>query len=172
LGPLVPALPDRLPDRDGRIDLAPADVIADLERLRRSLDETPPSLQLIGRREPRSVNSWCHNLPTLMRGRRGCFLLVHPGDADTAGISDGDRARLSSRVGSIEVTVQITETMMPGVVCLPHGHGHGQAGTRLKVAAEHAGVSMNDLTDPAEIDPLSGNAVLSGVPVSIEPLAR
>ena len=172
LGPLVPALPERLPSRSRRIDLAPEDVIADFERLRRSLGETPPRLQLIGRREPRSVNSWCHNLPTLMRGRRGCFLWVHPSDADALGIADGAPVRLSSRVGSIEVTVQTTDTVMPGVVCLPHGHGHGQAGTRLKLAAEHAGVSMNDLTDPAEIDPLSGNAVLSGVPVSIEPLAR
>jgi anaerobic selenocysteine-containing dehydrogenase len=118
------------------------------------------------------VNSWCHNLPTLMRGRRGCFLWVHPSDTDALGIADGAPVRLSSRVGSIEVTVQTTDTVMPGVVCLPHGHGHGQAGTRLKLAAEHAGVSMNDLTDPAEIDPLSGNAVLSGVPVAIEPLAR
>jgi anaerobic selenocysteine-containing dehydrogenase len=170
LGPLDRALPERLPSRSRRIDLAPEDLIADLSRLRRSLDEPPPKLQLIGRREPRSVNSWCHNLPTLMRGRRGCFLLVHPSDADAAGIEDGGRARLSSRAGSIEVTVQTTDAVMPGVVCLPHGHGHGQPGTRLKLAAEHAGVSMNDLTDPAEIDPLSGNAVLSAVPVSIEPL--
>jgi anaerobic selenocysteine-containing dehydrogenase len=172
LGPLAPALPERLPSRSRRIDLAPEDVIADIERLRRSLGETPAGLQLIGRREPRSVNSWCHNLPTLMRGRRGCFLWVHPSDADALGVADGAPVRLSSRVGSVEVTVQTTDTMMPGVVCLPHGHGHGQAGTRLKLAAEHAGVSMNDLTDPAEIDPLSGNAVLSGVPVAIEPLAR
>ena len=172
LGPLVPALPERLPGRSRRIELAPEDVIVDFERLRRSLDEPPPRLQLIGRREPRSVNSWCHNLPTLMRGRRGCLLHVHPADADALGIDNGAAVRLASRVGSIEVRVHITEAVMPGVVCLPHGHGHGLEGSRLKVAAEHAGASMNDLTDPAEIDPLSGNAVLSGVPVAIEPRAR
>jgi anaerobic selenocysteine-containing dehydrogenase len=172
LGPLVPALPERLPGRSRRIDLAPEDVIADFQRLRRSLGEPPPRLQLIGRREPRSVNSWCHNLPTLMRGRRGCFLYVHPADADALGIENGAAVRLASRVGSIEVRVHITEAVMPGVVCLPHGHGHGLAGSRMKLAAEHAGASMNDLTDPAEIDPLSGNAVLSGVPVAVGPPAR
>jgi anaerobic selenocysteine-containing dehydrogenase len=171
LGALVPALPERLHTADGRIDLAPEEVLADFERLGRSLAEAPPKLSLVGRREPTSINSWTHNLPTLMRGRPRCVLYVHPADAEAAKLRSGVVARVSSRAGAIEVPVEITEAVMPGVVSLPHGYGHAREGIRMKLAAEHAGASINDLTDPAEVDPLSGNAVLSGVPVEIAPLA-
>jgi anaerobic selenocysteine-containing dehydrogenase len=93
---------------------------------------------------------------------------MHPADAAARGIGPGDWVRVSSRVGAVEVPVRVTESVMRGVVALPHGYGHGGEGIRLHVAAEHAGASCNDLTDPAEIDPLSGNAVLSGVPVRVD----
>jgi anaerobic selenocysteine-containing dehydrogenase len=57
---------------------------------------------------------------------------------------------------------------MPGVVSIPHGWGHDAPGVRLRVAAEHAGVNSN-LVAPTEVDPLSGNAVLNGIPVELEP---
>ena len=172
LGPLSPCLPDRLPKRvDGtgpEIDIAPEEIVADLVRLRASLAETPPPLVLIGRREMRTVNSWSHNLPSLVKGRVRCVLYIHPTDAEARQIHNGDRVKLTSRVGAVEVPAELTDAVMPGVVSLPHGYGHGVPGIQLKVAAEHAGASMNDLTDPAEIDPLSGTAVLSGVPVRVE----
>jgi anaerobic selenocysteine-containing dehydrogenase len=170
LGALVPALPQRLHSPNKRIDLAPRELIAECERLRKSLAEPPPKLVLIGRREPTSINSWTHNLPTLMKGRPRCVLHVHPSDAGPLKLRSGARVRLTSRVGAIEVPVEITDALMPGVVSLPHGYGHAREGIRMKLAAEHAGASINDLTDPAEIDPLSGNAVLSGVPVELEAL--
>jgi anaerobic selenocysteine-containing dehydrogenase len=172
LGPLEPCLPDRLPDRaDGEgahVDIAPRAIIADLERARATLAEPPPPLLLIGRREMRSVNSWSHNLPSLVSGRPRCVLQMHPEDARAHRIQPGDRVRVSGRVGAVEVPVELTDAVMRGVVSLPHGYGHGVPGIRLKVAAEHAGASMNELTDPAEIDPLSGTAVLSGIPVQLE----
>jgi len=172
LGPLTPRLPDRLPNRpDGtgaQIDIAPKEIVGDLTRLRASLAETPPPMLLIGRREMRSVNSWCHNLPSLVKGRMRCVLHIHPADAELQQIRTGDRVRVVSRVGAVEVPAELTDAMMRGVVSLPHGYGHGAPGIQLKVAAKHAGVSINDLTDPAEIDPLSGTAVLSGIPVRVE----
>ena len=57
--------------------------------------------------------------------------------------------------------------MMPGVVSLPHGWGHDQAGTQLNLAAERPGVNLNALLDEQRRDPLSGNSVLSGVAVSL-----
>jgi len=172
LGPLEPCLPERLPARSDRkqrrIDLAPAEIVADLVRLRRSLTRQPPDLILVGRREARTVNSWSHNFPTLVTGPSRCVLSMHPADAEARGIGPGDWVRVSSRVGAVEVPVQVTESVMRGVVALPHGYGHRGEGIRLHVAAQHAGASCNDLTDPAEIDPLSGNAVLSGVPVHVE----
>jgi anaerobic selenocysteine-containing dehydrogenase len=174
LGPLEPCLPDRLPihpDRtERRIDLAPRALVADMERLRRSLvgRDGDGSLVLIGRREARTVNSWSHNLPSLVTGPTRCVLYIHPADAEARGIGSSDRVRVTSRVGAIEVPVRLTDGVMPGVVVLPHGYGHRGDGIQMQVAAAHAGVSMNDLTDPAEIDPLSGNAVLNGVPVCVQ----
>ncbi len=172
LGPLSPCLPDRLPSRpDGsgpEIDIAPKEIVADLARLRASLTEAQPPLVLIGRREMRTVNSWSHNLPSLVKGRMRCVLQIHPSDAEAHCIRSGDRVRVTSRVGAVEIPAEVTDAVMRGVVSLPHGYGHRAPGIRLKVAAEHAGASINDLTDPDEIDPLSGTAVLSGVPVRVE----
>jgi anaerobic selenocysteine-containing dehydrogenase len=174
LGPLSPCLPDRLPRRanggEAEIDIAPEEIVADLERLRASLAQALPPLVLIGRREARTVNSWSHNLPSLVVGRMRCVLYIHPTDAEAHRIHSGDRVRVTNRVGAVEVPAELTEDVMPGVLSLPHGYGHGAAGIRLSVAAELPGASINDLTDPAEIDPLSGTAVLSGVPVRVERL--
>ena len=176
LGPLDPCLPDRLPARSDRkarrIDLAPPELIADMQRLQQRLAQSVPELVLIGRREARTVNSWSHNLPSLVTGPMRCVLSIHPADAEARGIGPDDRVRVTSRVGAVEVPVRFTDSVMPGVVVLPHGYGHRGPGIRLHVAAEHAGVSINDLTDPAEIDPLSGNAVLNGVPVRVERCLR
>ena len=151
-----------------QIDIAPKEIVADLARLRASLTEAQPPLVLIGRREMRTVNSWSHNLPSLVKGRMRCVLQIHPSDAEAHCIRSGDRVRVTSRVGVVEVPAELTDAVMQGVVSLPHGYGHRAPGIRLKVAAEHAGASINDLTDPDEIDPLSGTAVLSGVPVRVE----
>jgi len=172
LGPMEPCLPDRLPTRaDGsgrRVDLAPPEIAADLARLRESLVASVPELLLIGRREARTVNSWSHNLPSLVEGPLRCVLYVHPADAAARGIKAGDWVRVTSRVGAVEVPVEVSDRVMRGVVVLPHGYGHSVKGIRLQVAAQHAGASINDLTDPGEIDPLSGTAVLNGVPVNVE----
>jgi anaerobic selenocysteine-containing dehydrogenase len=106
----------------------------------------------------------------LAKGPDRCTLLVHPDDAAKHGLRDGDRASVRSRVGRVEAPVQVTEEMMPGVVSLPHGYGHGGDGTRQSVAAEHAGVNSNVLADETLLDALSCNAVLNGIPVEVEPL--
>ena len=170
LGPLAPSLPGRLRTDDRRIRLAPEVLVADLKRLEAALtreSETNDSLSLIGRRELRSNNSWMHNSERLVRGQRQCTLLMHPADMASRGLVDGERVCVSSRVGAVEVELEATDTMMPGVVSMPHGWGHGRAGSRLTVAAQHAGASINDLTDDARIDTLTGNAGFSGVPVQV-----
>ncbi len=58
---------------------------------------------------------------------------------------------------------------MPGVVSIPHGWGHDAPGVRLRVAREHAGVNSNLLADETLVEPLSGNAVLNGIPVDVGP---
>ncbi len=113
-----------------------------------------------------------HNSHRLVKGKPRCTLLMHPQDAAEAGLDDGATATVTSRVGSVDVPVEVTEDMMPGVVSLPHGWGHDAADIRLSVASEHAGVNSNELTDEAEVDAISGNAVLNGIPVSVTPSAR
>ncbi|MEM1202453.1 MAG: molybdopterin oxidoreductase family protein [Acidobacteriota bacterium] len=171
LGPLEPCLPGRLFTQHKRLDLAPRLLVDDLARLadRRAELAAEDSLVLIGRRQVRSNNSWMHNYPRLMRGADRCTLLVHPDDARYLGLESEGHAEVTSRVGRIVAPVEISDEIMPGVVSLPHGWGHGRRGVRLQVANAHPGVSINDLTDEAMVDTLSGNAALSGVPVRVAP---
>jgi anaerobic selenocysteine-containing dehydrogenase len=169
LGALMPRLPNGLRTASGKVELAPAVIVADVARLAAAVSTPAPELVLIGRRQVRSNNSWMHNVPTMIRGSNRCTLLVHPADAARLGLADGGTACVRSRVGEVEVPVEVSDEVMPGVVSLPHGWGHGLPGVRLAVARANAGVSSNDLSDEAVIDPLSGNAVLNAIPVSIEP---
>ncbi|HXA30175.1 MAG TPA: molybdopterin-dependent oxidoreductase [Candidatus Angelobacter sp.] len=170
LGPLQPRIPETLRTRSGTIELAPQPLLDDAKRLRQRLAETrgATGMVLIGRRDLRSNNSWMHNIEMLVRGKPRCTLYVNPQDAERLQLQDGGQARVSSRVGTLVAPVEVTDEIMPGVVSLPHGWGHGQPGTRQSVAAEYAGVNSNLLTDETLIDPLSGNAVLNGIPVQVE----
>jgi anaerobic selenocysteine-containing dehydrogenase len=172
LGPLRPTMPERLQTPDKRIGLAPALVVADLERVREAaLTATTENgeLLLIGRRHKQDCNSWLHNTSRLTRGRPRHHLLMHPDDLAARGIETGAVVRVVSRVGAVEVEVTGVDDMMPGVVSLPHGYGHQVEGTRLSHASTVPGVSINDLTDPERLD-VSGNAALNGVPVTVQPV--
>jgi anaerobic selenocysteine-containing dehydrogenase len=176
LGPLEPCLPEKLRTKDKRIDLAPEKLVADAARLDALVGSGAKNagekkLVLVGRRDLRSNNSWMHNHERLMRGRSRCTLYVHPDDARTRGVAAGTRVRVKSKTGTVDVEVEVTDAVMPGVVCLPHGWGHDRSGTQLSVASTKAGASLNDLTDEGRIDPLCGNAAFNGTEVEIEPLA-
>jgi anaerobic selenocysteine-containing dehydrogenase len=171
LGPLQPRLPEVLRTPSGKVELAPEPIVADLDRLRAAMArERNGAMVLIGRRQLRSNNSWMHNLPALVKGKERCTLHIHPDDAERLGLADGESARISSAAGSVEAPVETTEDIMPGVVSIPHGWGHGAAGVRMGVASSHAGVNSNVLADESMIEPLSGNAVLNGIPVEVSAL--
>jgi anaerobic selenocysteine-containing dehydrogenase len=172
LGPLQPRLPDVLRTTTGKVELAPQMIVDDVEtRLRPSLDRhRNGELVLVGRRDLRSNNSWMHNLEILVKGKPRCTLQMHPDDAARLGLVEGGEARVRSRVGALEIPVEITDGIMAGVVSIPHGWGHDAAGADMEVAGRHAGVNSNLLSDGAELDPLSGNAVLNGIPVTVEAL--
>ncbi len=170
LGPLQPRLPDALRTASGRIELAPEPLVADVARLRDSLrPRGEDELVLIGRRHLRSNNSWMHNLPVLVKGKPRCTLHVNPADAERLALLDGEQAEVRSRTGALVAAVEVTDTIMPGVVSLPHGWGHDAPGTGMRVAADHAGTNSNLLADELLTDPLSGNAVLNGIPVALAP---
>jgi anaerobic selenocysteine-containing dehydrogenase len=170
LGPLAPRIPEALRTQSGKIELAPQILLDDLARVAADLAAPAPEMVIIGRRQLRSNNSWMHNLPVLAKGAYRCTALVHPADAARLGLADGASARVRNGARSIEVQVELSEDMMVGVVSLPHGWGHDLPGTRMGVAAERPGVNLNALLDEQLRDPLSGNAVLSGIAVTMEPV--
>jgi anaerobic selenocysteine-containing dehydrogenase len=174
LGALTPCLPNRLFTKDKQINLAPAIFVKDLERLQKqylmtsqSKDAPEFDLLLIGRRDPRTNNSWLHNSYRMVKGKNRCLAMIHPDDATARNIEDGELVHIKSRVGAINITVVITDEMMPGVISIPHGWGHDMDGVELRVAKEHGGVNTNILTDEFLLDAISGNAALNGVPISI-----
>ena len=171
LGPLTSRVPEILRTPSGRIELCPEPIAADVPRVLAALRRPVGGLVLVGRRHLRSNNSWLHNVPALVKGRQLCTLLVNPADAARLGLVDGGVARVASRVGEVEATVEVSADMAAGVVSLPHGWGHDRPGTRLSTASAHPGVNVNLLTDDLAVDPLSGTAVLNGVHVSVTPSA-
>ncbi|MBX3161743.1 MAG: molybdopterin-dependent oxidoreductase [Deltaproteobacteria bacterium] len=170
LGPLAPRVPEVLRTPSGKIELAPPQLLEDLARARADLAQPAPDLVIVGRRQLRSNNSWMHNLPTLAKGPFRCTALVHPADATRLGLADGGRARIAGSGRTIDVVVEVSDEMMPGVVSVPHGWGHDQPGTRMAVAAARPGANLNAVLDEAARDPLSGNAVLGGVPITMQAL--
>lgn len=165
LGPLQPRVPEVLRTPSGTVELAAPALVADAARLALALSHTPDGFVLIGRRHLRSNNSWMHNVAALAGGTNRCTLQIHPDDAHRLGLTDF--ARVKGPGGELTVPVEITDTIRPGVVSIPHGWGHGQPGTRLGIAATQPGVNVNQLNDGAALDPLSGTAVLNGLPVQI-----
>jgi anaerobic selenocysteine-containing dehydrogenase len=172
LGELQPRIPEMLRTPSGKVELAPPSLLVDLARPAADLARPAPDLVIIGRRDVRSNNSWMHNLPTLAKGPFRCTVLVHPLDAERLKLQDGSLAHIASGPRSIQAQVQISSEMMPGVVSLPHGWGHNLPGAQLKLAAERPGANLNALLDDQLRDPLSGNAVLGGVAITMQAIPQ
>lgn len=167
LGPLKPRVPEVLRTPSGRIELAPEPIVADVARLREALGRTAGGFLLIGRRHLRSNNSWMHNLPALSGGSNRCTLQIHPDDAAELGLTD--IAVIKGPGGELLAPIEVDDGMRRGVVSLPHGWGHDRGGTGQELAADRPGVNVNQLNDGTHLDPLSGTAVLNGIPVDIAP---
>jgi anaerobic selenocysteine-containing dehydrogenase len=171
-GPMVPRVPEVLGTADGKIRLAPQYLLDDLPRLARRIARDPDDLVLVSRRHLRSNNSWLHNVSQLMKGRDRCTLLIHTDDARRRGVANGDLVAVTSTGGRIEVPVELTDAIKPGVVSMPHGWGHDKPGTRLSVANGSPGVNTNILSPPDFLDEPSGNGALNGIPVTVTAAGR
>ena len=167
LGPLQPRLREVLRTPTGRIELAPESLVSEAARLREALDRRADRFVLIGRRHLRSNNSWMHNVPALAGGSNRCTLRIHPDDAAELGLTD--TAVVKGPGGELLAPIEVTDSMRRGVVSLPHGWGHDRGGTGQKIAASTPGVNVNQLNAGTHLDPLSGTAVLNGIPVDIAP---
>jgi anaerobic selenocysteine-containing dehydrogenase len=170
LGELKRRIPEMLRTPSGKVELAPPSLITDMARAVADLATPAPDLVIIGRRDVRTNNSWMHNLPVLAKGPFRCTALVHPSDAARLRLQHGALARIANGPRSVEAQVQVSDEMMPGVVSLPHGWGHDLPGARLQLAAQRPGANLNALLDDQLRDPLSGNAVLGGVAITMQAL--
>jgi anaerobic selenocysteine-containing dehydrogenase len=171
LGALEPGrFRDRIATPDRMADVAPGDLLCEAraQLFPEADSETGGELSLIGRRQLRDNNSWMHNSLRLVKGPPRCTLLVNPVDAASRQLVNGGFARLGSDAGAVVVPVEVTATIRPGVVSLPHGWGHDRSGTSLSVAREHAGVSVNDVTSDRHLDTLSGTAAFNGLAVTLQ----
>jgi anaerobic selenocysteine-containing dehydrogenase len=166
-GPAQPKIREILKTRSGKIELAAEHLLADIPRLQAAMTEARPPMLLVSRRHLNSMNSWMHNVEVLMKGPERCTLFIHPQDARSIDVSDGDRVRVSTIEGAVDVVAEVTEAIRPGVVSLPHGWGHDLAGSRLRVAGRRPGVNSNRLSPGRLVDEASGNAVVNGVPVMV-----
>ena len=178
IGALKSVMPDRLRTKNKKINLEPGMYNDLIQGLAESLErnsvegEQAYNLSLIGRRHLRSNNSWLHNSYRLVKGKNRCTLLMHPNDAGAQNFSNGDAVRVISKVGEIEIELQITDQIKPGVVSIPHGWGHHRQGTCLSVAHKYAGVSINDITDDSVVEGLTGQAICNGIPVKVLALSN
>jgi len=170
-------LPDRLFTDDKKIHLDQPLILPELQRL---LKEYPAGksagkphshngdFTLISRRELRSNNSWMHNFPRLQSGKNICTLYIHPDDAARLGIASGEKIKVTSRVSTVEIEAEVTDAILPGVVCMPHGYGHDRPDTKIHHAqTNNVGASINDLTDETLRDELAGTAALNSTTVTI-----
>ena len=169
LGPLQTGVRDRVLHRDRRVHVDAPPLLEALASFAEDIPTAPKpgELLLIGRRDMRSNNTWLHNLPSLVSGKERCVLLVHPEDANRAGLRDRDTAWLESRVHGGPVPVKVSEEIRPGVVSLPHGWGHAKSARFQRTAGRRPGVSMNDWTDDGEVESVVGQSILTGVPVRL-----
>ena len=171
LGPLQPALPDAIFHENKKIDVDFDYFMSDIARVKAHFFDQKRNenqMVLIGRRHIKTNNSWLHNSPRMVKGNNRCTLQLHPIDAAKYDVNEGDRVKVTSRVGELFVEAEITDSIMPGVVSIPHGCGHNKKGIKLGVASQYHCVNTNILTDEMQVDTLSGNGVLNGVPVTLE----
>ncbi|WP_257539170.1 molybdopterin-dependent oxidoreductase [Sphingobium sp. CFD-1] len=167
IGPAIPRAQEGFETASGKIEIAPALILSDIPRLEQALIAETPSLLLVSRRHLRSLNSWMHNIDTLVKGKDRCTLQMHSVDAAAHALADGDLVTLRSASGEIHVPLEIDDDIRPGVVSMPHGWGHSDPQTQLTIAQAHAGTNSNVLSPGPLVDAISGNAVLNGIPVEV-----
>jgi len=159
----------RVDSEDGKVQLYPDDIAADLPRLQ--VEETelrprPGQLVLIGQRDRRSHNSWMHNSPHI-RQPSGNRALIHPADAEALSIADGDEIEVGTEQGAVRLLVRLSDEMRPGVLAVPHGWGH--KGAPVQRAAALPGANINEIIPGghANLEPVSGMAIMMGHQVQV-----
>ncbi len=161
---------DALRTPDKKVHVAPPEFVARARELLGEPAPQPPAdypFQLANRRHRHSMNSWLNELPGLHPSGKGSEVVIHPEDASRLGIDDGDRVRVHSPVGAIELTASVSDQPRPGVVIIDHGWGSRVFDPRGGMAPESFGVNRNLLVDAGPVDPLSQTSALNSSYVAV-----
>jgi anaerobic selenocysteine-containing dehydrogenase len=159
---------------DGRMDLAPAPLVAEAKKLEATFAQEyaqRDALKLITKRAITTHNSWTHNIEDFIEGGTN-YLYMHPDDAAKRGLEAGDMVDVRTKTAAVRVPMQLLSELLPGVCALPHGWGHQHA-TGMSVASRTRGVNVNVLAaDGADrIEQVSGMAHLTGFIVDVSKAA-
>ena len=150
---------------DGKARLWGEVQASELARLLQSRSNAD-ALRLFGRRRLQSLNSWMHNSERLTRGHAPT-LQIHPDDARRHGVTDGQSVRVTSAANALIMAAELTEDVMPGSVCYPHGWGH-RGGWQRANGIGGANVNLLASDNPRDWEQVSGICLLDGIPVRIE----
>jgi len=171
LGAMISCLPDRLLTADKTVHLAPDIYLSELEKVSKASEGrvslAEGEFYLIGRRTPRSMNSWLNRVDRLTKGKPSNTLLMNPENAHSLNLSEGDKVRVALGEHHIVVHVALCLSMMKGVISLPHGCASQGFVKESRVQGRASGASFNDLTSSHDFDPLSGTSVLSSLVVKV-----
>ncbi len=153
---------------DGKINLVIPELESELKALDAVNEESAlkpdpeyPFVLMAGRHFNMNANTLMRN-PAWNEGKRYCTLMMHSEDALSLGITDGQRVRVTTEAGSVEIEAEITDMAHKGHVVIPHGFGMIYDG-------KEYGVNVNRLTKNTNRDWL-GTPMHRYVPCRIEPL--
>jgi len=173
--PVGSFLGERVLTDDGKVHLAPPELLQQAEKLQADFAEEQrlaPQLKLITKRHVTTHNSWTHNIEEFTAGDRYTnYLYMHPEDATRLGLDDKQLVDVASATGKVRIPLKLLKDLMPGTVALPHGWGHQS--THMQVARRTTGVNVNILAadGPEGIEKVSGMVHLTGIPVEVTPAA-
>ncbi|MGA5465854.1 molybdopterin-containing oxidoreductase family protein [Mycobacterium sp. NPDC050041] len=158
---------------DKKVHAAPPQFIARARELLAEAIRVAPQgfpFQLGNRRNRHSMNSWLNELPGLHRSGKGNDVMINAEDAATLGIGEGDRVRVYSPIGAVELAATLSDRPRRGMVIIDHGWGSRIFDPRGGAAPDSFGVNRNLLVDGSTVDPLSQTATLSSCYVGVERL--
>ncbi len=160
---------------DKKIHVAPAEFVARTHELLAEPHPVAPGgrpFQLANSRRRHSMNSWLNDIPGLHPSGKDNHAVINSHDAAALGVADGDRVRVFSDIGAIELTAVVSDRPRPGVVIVDHGWGSRVFDPRGGAEPMSFGVNRNLLVEGSPVDPLSQTPALSSAYVGIERVGR
>jgi len=151
---------------DGKINLDIPELIDELKTTEAAREEAElvmpsefPLILMAGRHTSMNANTLMRD-PAWNEGKRPCTLAMHPDDAASLNLKDGQQVRVTTQAGSEDIELEITDTARKGHVVMPHGFGLVYNGVKY-------GANVNRLTKNTHRDQF-GTPMHRFVPCRVE----